>query len=86
MSMTMTLPNDYREQTLSMISNMSERDAKVMYTFAMDFLSNDRKNPFCPLSSDEIKQDLELSTQQFKNGQSTDAKTVHQRIRERHGL
>lgn len=86
MNSTAALPNDYREQTLSMINGMEEPEAKTVYLFVSDIVKKDPSNPFRTLTTDEVKKDLEISTQQFQEGKSTDADVVHSRIRNKYGL
>lgn len=71
-----TLPKDYRERTLSMITDMDDQEARTVYFFVSDIVKNNPSNPFRPMSTDEIKKDLELSKQQFKEGKVTDTMTI----------
>lgn len=74
------------ENTMSMLEMMPDSDVLEVQNYAKNLLIKDTSNPFQPLTRGQIMHDLEISTEQFENGQYSNADEVHRRIRDRYGI
>ena len=73
------------EKTVSMMEKMPEEMRIKVFLFAEE-LAGRQKNPFVPLTKDQILSDLAISRKQHEEGQSVDAATAITEMRRRHGF
>lgn len=74
------------EATVSMLEMLPEADIEIIYGITKKMFDEKQGSPFKPLSADDILRDLEISSEQFKQGKCSTAEEIVARARERYGL
>ena len=73
------------EQTVSMLESLPEEDLKAIHDITYRFYIHAR-NPFAPLTREQILTDLAISREQVANGNFMDFDNAVNEIRKKYGL
>ncbi|MBQ9014688.1 MAG: hypothetical protein IJ109_01080 [Firmicutes bacterium] len=75
------------EATVSIMENMTPEEQKYVYEAACEIIAARKpRNPFKPLTQQQILEDLALSRQQVKEGKTTEAREALTAMGEKYGF
>lgn len=75
------------EATISVMENMTPEEQKYVYEVACEIIAaRNPRNPYKPLTQQQIIDDLALSRQQVEEGKTTDAREAFTAMGEKYGF